>query len=100
MIKLGRPARFHAEIIHAHDVVLAWLEAEFEGGGRHARRVGIIDRMDALVCSSVPTDKMILSAQSPWYDDIIDELIVSGRLKELVEEYGVRGFTSNPSIFN
>ncbi len=37
--------------------------------------------------------------QSPWYDYITRELISSGRLARLVEEDGLRGMTSNPTIF-
>jgi transaldolase len=37
--------------------------------------------------------------QSPWYDYITRELISSGRLARLVAEDGLRGMTSNPTIF-
>jgi len=37
--------------------------------------------------------------QSIWFDYISRSLIDKGRIKELVE-LGVRGMTSNPSIFN
>jgi len=37
--------------------------------------------------------------QSPWLDSISRELITSGQLKRLVSEHGLRGLTSNPSIF-
>jgi transaldolase len=36
--------------------------------------------------------------QSPWIDFIDRELITSGRLRELVDS-GIRGLTSNPTIF-
>ncbi len=36
--------------------------------------------------------------QSPWIDFIDRELISSGRLKEMVDD-GIRGLTSNPTIF-
>jgi transaldolase len=36
--------------------------------------------------------------QSPWIDFIDRELITSGKLKRLVED-GIRGLTSNPTIF-
>ncbi|HUH17422.1 MAG TPA: transaldolase family protein, partial [Methylomirabilota bacterium] len=36
--------------------------------------------------------------QSPWIDFIDRDLIESGRLKELVGD-GIRGLTSNPTIF-
>lgn len=36
---------------------------------------------------------------SVWYDDVSRALISSGRLKRLIEDDGVRGVTSNPTIF-
>ena len=37
--------------------------------------------------------------QSPWYDFITRDLIASGELKRLIAEDGLRGMTSNPTIF-
>jgi transaldolase len=37
--------------------------------------------------------------QSVWYDDLNRKLIVSGALQRMVDEDGVSGGTSNPSIF-
>jgi transaldolase len=37
--------------------------------------------------------------QSVWYDDLNRKLIVSGTLQRMVDEDGVSGGTSNPSIF-
>ena len=37
--------------------------------------------------------------QSIWLDYIRRDLIVSGKLRRLIQEDGVRGMTSNPSIF-
>src|SRR4026209_351271 len=37
--------------------------------------------------------------QSPWYDYITRELITSGKLARLIAEDGLRGMTSNPTIF-
>jgi len=37
--------------------------------------------------------------QSVWLDYIRRSLLTSGELKRLIEEHGVRGVTSNPSIF-
>ena len=37
--------------------------------------------------------------QSVWYDNLNRELLVSNRLKRMVDEDGVSGGTSNPSIF-
>ncbi|MGN6391266.1 MAG: transaldolase [Gemmatimonadales bacterium] len=37
--------------------------------------------------------------QSPWYDYITRDLVTSGELARLIREDGLRGMTSNPSIF-
>jgi transaldolase len=37
--------------------------------------------------------------QSPWYDYITRDLVTSGELARLITEDGLRGMTSNPSIF-
>ncbi len=37
--------------------------------------------------------------QSVWLDYIRRSLIESGELKNMIEEDGLRGLTSNPSIF-
>lgn len=37
--------------------------------------------------------------QSPWYDFITRDLMASGKLARLIREDGLRGMTSNPTIF-
>ncbi len=37
--------------------------------------------------------------QSPWYDYITRDLITSGELARLIEQDGLRGMTTNPTIF-
>ncbi len=37
--------------------------------------------------------------QSPWYDYITRDLIASGELRRLIDEDGLQGMTSNPTIF-
>jgi transaldolase len=37
--------------------------------------------------------------QSPWYDNIERGLLLSGKLKEMIDEDGICGVTSNPTIF-
>jgi transaldolase/glucose-6-phosphate isomerase len=46
-----------------------------------------------------PLKELLSQGQSIWVDYISRELIKSGELKRLVEEDGVRGVTSNPTIF-
>ena len=46
-----------------------------------------------------PLRKLGALGQSIWLDYIRHDLIVSGELRRLIEEDGLRGMTSNPSIF-
>ncbi len=46
-----------------------------------------------------PLRKLGTLGQSIWLDYIRRDLIVSGDLRRLIEEDGLRGMTSNPSIF-
>jgi transaldolase len=38
--------------------------------------------------------------QSPWYDNITRTLVRQGGLQQLIDEDGIRGVTSNPTIFD
>jgi transaldolase len=46
-----------------------------------------------------PLKELIKFEQSVWLDYIRRDLLTSGELKRLIEEDGLRGMTSNPSIF-
>lgn len=46
-----------------------------------------------------PLRELLVQDQSVWLDFISRQLIRSGELKRLVDEDGVRGVTSNPTIF-
>ncbi|HEU4618986.1 MAG TPA: transaldolase [Gammaproteobacteria bacterium] len=46
-----------------------------------------------------PVKRLIDFGQSPWLDFIQRRLITSGELARLVSEWGLRGITSNPTIF-
>jgi transaldolase len=46
-----------------------------------------------------PLKKLETLGQSIWLDYIRCELITSGKLRRLIDEDGLRGITSNPSIF-
>jgi transaldolase len=37
--------------------------------------------------------------QSPWYDQMTRSLVSQGTLKKMIDEDGLRGLTSNPTIF-
>lgn len=44
--------------------------------------------------------ELVAYGQAPWLDFIDRDLLTSGRLDRYVDEDGVRGVTSNPSIFD
>jgi transaldolase / glucose-6-phosphate isomerase len=46
-----------------------------------------------------PLKDLLKFGQSVWLDYIRRDLLTSGELKRLIEEDGLRGMTSNPSIF-
>src|ERR1035437_8056657 len=46
-----------------------------------------------------PLKKLEALGQSIWLDYIRCDLITSGKLKLMIREDGLRGMTSNPSIF-
>ncbi|HEY8258736.1 MAG TPA: transaldolase [Gemmatimonadales bacterium] len=49
--------------------------------------------------SSNPLVRLGELGQSPWYDYITRDLLTSGELTRLIGEDGLRGMTSNPTIF-
>jgi transaldolase/glucose-6-phosphate isomerase len=46
-----------------------------------------------------PVKELLNYGQSMWLDYIRRDLITSGKLKTMIDEDGLRGMTSNPSIF-
>jgi transaldolase len=46
-----------------------------------------------------PLFELLNYGQSVWYDNIARGLIKDGSIKKLIDESGVRGVTSNPTIF-
>ncbi|PIU40860.1 MAG: transaldolase [Candidatus Omnitrophica bacterium CG07_land_8_20_14_0_80_42_15] len=46
-----------------------------------------------------PVKKLLEFGQSPWYDNIKRSLLIGDGLKKLIRDDGIRGVTSNPSIF-
>src|SRR5664280_307329 len=46
-----------------------------------------------------PLNRLAMLGQSIWLDYIRRDLMASGELRRLIEEDGLRGMTSNPSIF-
>jgi transaldolase len=46
-----------------------------------------------------PLKELLKYGQSPWMDYIRRDLLTSGSLKKLIQEDGLQGMTSNPTIF-
>lgn len=46
-----------------------------------------------------PVKRLLEFGQSPWLDFISRSLLKSGELRRMIDEWGVRGVTSNPVIF-
>ncbi len=62
----------------------------------------MIDTANAVQAKSAqanPLVALISEGQSVWLDYITRELVRGGELKRLIEEDGLRGMTSNPTIF-
>lgn len=57
--------------------------------------VGVLDTAKA----TNPLKDLLKFGQSVWLDYIRRDLITTGELKRLIEQDGLRGMTSNPSIF-
>jgi transaldolase len=47
-----------------------------------------------------PTQKLHHDGQSLWLDNITRDLLTSGTLQEYIDELGITGLTSNPTIFD
>src|SRR5262245_12465442 len=77
----------------AHDLVRAFLGASFSGKPRHLRRLAKVTALEN------PLRALNVFGQSVWLDYIRRSLITSGELRRLVDHDGLRGVTSNPSIF-
>lgn len=48
---------------------------------------------------TLPTVDLVEAGQSPWLDFISREILKTGKLKGMIENQGLMGVTSNPSIF-
>jgi transaldolase/glucose-6-phosphate isomerase len=57
--------------------------------------VGVLDTAKA----TNPLKELLKYGQSVWLDYIRRDLLTSGELKRLIDEEGLRGMTSNPTIF-
>jgi transaldolase/glucose-6-phosphate isomerase len=77
----------------ARELIHAFLNARFSGEVRHLQRLA---KMTAL---ENPLRGLAVFGQSVWLDYIRRSLITSGELQRLIDQDGLRGVTSNPSIF-
>src|SRR5678815_2037934 len=77
----------------ARELIHTFLNARFTGEQRHVRRLA---KMTAL---ENPLRALNVFGQSVWLDYIRRTLITSGELGRLIDDDGLRGVTSNPSIF-
>ena len=46
-----------------------------------------------------PLKGLLAYGQSPWMDYVRRDLLTSGNLKKMIQEDGLMGMTSNPTIF-
>jgi transaldolase/glucose-6-phosphate isomerase len=77
----------------ARELIAAFLNARFTGEERHVRRLAKLTALES------PLRALQVYGQAVWLDYIRRSLITSGELSRLIEEDGLKGVTSNPSIF-
>src|SRR5919202_2722168 len=51
------------------------------------------------MADKTPLQRLADEGQSPWIDYLSRDLVESGELERLIREHGIRGVTSNPTIF-
>jgi transaldolase/glucose-6-phosphate isomerase len=85
------------------DIVRAFVNARFTGEERHRRRLQKIAALEHRFGEVPMSDNHLLElasfGQSVWLDQMRRSLLTSGELKRMVEEDGLSGVTSNPTIF-
>jgi transaldolase/glucose-6-phosphate isomerase len=77
----------------ARELIRAFLGARFSGESRYVRRLAKVTALEN------PLRALNVYGQSVWLDYIRRSLITSGDLRRLIDEDGLRGLTSNPTIF-
>ncbi len=88
----------------AWDLTQAFLKASFVDNERHARRLAKAAALEDWPMPSEgdrrnPLLRLQAFGQSIWLDFLGRGLISSGDLRRLIDKDGLRGITSNPSIF-
>ncbi len=77
----------------ARELISAFLNARFSADERHLRRLAKLTALENRL------QALHVFGQSVWLDYIRRSLVTSGELKRLIDHDGLRGVTSNPSIF-
>ena len=77
----------------ARELVAAFLNASFSSNGRRVRRPARGATLEN------PVRALQLFGQSVWLDYLRSSLITSGELRRMIDDDGVQGVTSNPTIF-
>ncbi len=88
----------------AWDLTQAFLKAHFVDNERHTRRLAKVAALEDWMTpcwdnGQSPLLKLQTFGQSIWLDFLRRGMISSGEIKKLIDEDGLRGITSNPSIF-
>src|ERR1700727_1995523 len=73
--------------------------ALFEGGFRMSTTTNTTSASAPGSSAQNPLKALLNFGQSVWLDYIRGDLLTTGELKRLIENDGLRGMTSNPSIF-
>jgi transaldolase len=68
--------------------------------GQDRRNMEIAQGPEPKAQSSNPLRALYDAGQSPWYDNIERRLFKTGEFGKLINEYGIVGVTSNPTIFD
>ncbi len=83
------------------EIIRSYLKAAYTGEQRHQRRLNKVIALETKeqAMNTNPLVKVYSFRQSIWMDFIRRGILSSGELRNMIEEYGLKGITSNPSIF-
>ncbi len=74
------------------EIVTNWLDAKFDAGGRHTRRVNLIHELDHMADSPLASWRALRMGQSIWLElPVSAPNIEVATLEKMVEREGVRG---------
>ena len=86
------------------DLVRTFVSARFTGEERHRRRLAKVTALEQRIygggaMAENPLLELASCGQSIWLDQMRRSLLTSGELSRMAEQDGLRGVTSNPTIF-